>query len=147
MKVATEKDARKKEHGERIALNPKREHEAHVAHPTNLVAPPSKISKSLDRHANVRLERQSVDGTRVERLDRRQLFEVGFHEVGKLVHECAAVTGVHITPVPLERGVGSNHSGVDIPFVSKGNVTDGLFGCWVDGLKQNGANMWKGSLR
>ncbi len=53
----------------------------------DLVAPASKVSKRLNGHANVCFQGQSINGTRVNRLNSCQLLLVFLHQVSQTTHK------------------------------------------------------------
>ena len=95
----------------------------------NLVGPTGVVAQAVDHQRNVGRARVADRLAVVERFERRQLVGLFLDQVGQLVHQGAAIAGIHLRPrAVVERLAGRIDRRIDVGLVAFGHFADHFFG-------------------
>ena len=107
----------------------------------DLVGPAGVVAEAVDHQRQVGVAALADRLAVVERLQLGQLVDVLLDQVGELVHQAAAVAGVHLAPgAGVERLAGGLDRQVDIGGIPLGDLGDDFLGRRVDRLERLAAD-------
>ena len=103
----------------------------------DLVGPAGVVPNAVDHQRNVGSPRVADRLAVVERFERRQFVGFFLKQIGELVHEDAAIAGVHPRPLAaVELGAGRFHRCVDVGLVALRHFGDDFFSRGMDRFKR-----------